>query len=495
MRYSAAWRCALLLSLAVSGCAPDRPATTEAAAASSASPAPARESAAVQLPSSSKKPSALRAFTGAHTRVVWVQGDGTDPETEGVNLVLMGLDSDDGKGERTIISQPRSIVKPRLTARADRIVFSSRILPGPPEIFVVNWDGTGLRKLADGFAMALWRNPVDGSDWVYAGTENTKYDFARVTRFPLDAPAKRELVWDTTLVSMEGFNVTSDGRYAGGLWPWPAAGVADLRNKTWKRFGEGCWTGLTEARGPLFWYFDGAHRNVTLVDVETGAKWMVNINAAPGFDGAEVSHPRWANHPRFFAISGPYNQGGRNQVRSGGKQVEIHLGRFSADFSKVEAWERLTNNSGGDAHPDVWIDPAASAYARRPAGPIGPPLPSGAKAAPAVAAAGRIVLNLRVKRPGTVPDPQAILPYRHGLVVSEYEVVDVVQGRHADKEIRIAQWAIRDGKVLPGARKVVGAAFTLTAERYDAHPELEGERLLSDSEKSALPLYYDVTSP
>jgi hypothetical protein len=217
MRYSAAWRCALLLPLAVSGCAADRPATTEAAAASAASPPPARESAAVQLPSSSKKPTALRAFTGAHTRVVWVQGDGTDPETEGVNLILMGLDSDDGKGERVIVGQPRSIVKPRLTARGDRIVFSSRILPGPSEIFIVNWDGTGLRKLADGFAMALWRNPADGSDWVYAGTENRKYDFATVTRFPIDEPEKRALVWDKTLVSMEGFNVSPDGRYAGGL--------------------------------------------------------------------------------------------------------------------------------------------------------------------------------------------------------------------------------------------------------------------------------------
>ena len=45
----------------------------------------------------------LRALTGAHTRVVWVQGDGTDPETEGDQLILMGLDSDDGKGERVIL--------------------------------------------------------------------------------------------------------------------------------------------------------------------------------------------------------------------------------------------------------------------------------------------------------------------------------------------------------------------------------------------------------
>lgn len=466
------------LSLLMSGC--------------SATPATSTEAAAQSSPTSD-----LRAFTGAHTRVAWVQGDGTDPETEGVNLILMGLDSDDRKGERVIVGQRRSIVKPRLTSRADRIVFSSRILPGPPEIFVVNWDGSGLHKLADGFAMALWRNPADGSDWVYAGTENKQYDFAKVTRFPIDAPQKRELVWNKTLVSMEGFSVTPDGRYAGGMWPWPDAGFADLSNKTWKKFGEGCWTSLTYARGPLFWYFDGAHRNVTMVDVDTGAKWMVNINSAPGFDGAEVSHPRWTNHPRFFAISGPYNQGGSNQVRSGGKQVEIYLGRFSPDFSRVESWHRVTSNSGGDSHPDVWIGPAASPYPRQPSGAIGPPPALAAKAGTTSAKAGaeRLVLNVRVKRPGTIPNPQAILPYRHGLVVSEFEVMDVIQGTYPEKDIRIAQWAIRDSKVLPGARKIAGAAFTLTVERYDAHPELEGERLLSDSEKSKLPLYYDVSRP
>jgi hypothetical protein len=455
----------------------------------------AADSQKASTPARPKGPAAeVRSFTGARTRIVWVHSDGTDPETEGTQLILMGLDTDDGKGERVILGERRSYVKPRLTSRADRIVFSSRILPGPPEIFVVNWDGTGFRKLADGFAMALWKNPADGRDWVYAGTENKKYAFAKVWRFPIDAPERRELVWDTTLVSMEGFNVTADGRYAGGLWPWPAAGVADLTKKTWKKLGEGCWTSLSYARGPLFWYFDGAHRNVTMVDVETGARWMVNLNSAPGFDGAEVSHPRWTNHPRFFTLSGPYNQGGRNQVRSGGKQVEIHLGRFSPDFSTVESWVRVTNNSGGDSHPDVWIDLAETPHPRHPAGAIGPQRSLAAKAGTASKAnAGRLVLNVRLTRAGTIPNPQAILPYRHGLVVNEYRVVEVVEGTYSEKEIRIAQWAIRDSKVLPEARRFAGAASTLTVERYDAHPELEGERLLSDSEKSPLPLYYDVT--
>ena len=95
---------------------------------------------------------------------------------------------------------------------------------------------------------------------------------------------------------------------------------------------------------------------------------MVNLTNAPGFEGAEVSHPRWTNHPRFLTITGPYNQGGANQSRTGGKQTEVYVGRFSADFSKVEAWARVTSNSWGDSHPDVWIDVARSPHPRRPSG-------------------------------------------------------------------------------------------------------------------------------
>ena len=436
-----------------------------------------------------------RHFTGAHTRIVWAQGDGTDPGAEGNQLTLMGFDSDDGKGERVILGERRNYHKPKLTARADRIVFSTLMVPAPSETFIVNWDGTGLRKLADGFALTLWQDPVTGKDWVYVGTDAVKYDFKTVSRFPIDAPGQRELVWNTTLVSMEGFEVSPDGRQAGGMFPWPGAGIADLENKTWRKLGEGCFTSMTSVRGPLFWYFDGAHRNVTMVDADAGTKWMVNLNGAPGFDGAEVSHPRWTNHPRFLTITGPYNQGGPNQSRTGGKQTEVYLGRFSEDFSHVEAWLRVTNNSGGDADPDVWIDLEQGQYSRRGPGRIGPAASASTAAGGNADKTGRLVVNVRLARPGTIPAPASILPYRHALVVSEFEVMDVVQGSYSEKEIRIAQWAIRDGKVLPGAGKTAGSAFTLTVDRYDAHGELEGERLMSNSETSKLPLYYDVTRP
>jgi hypothetical protein len=435
----------------------------------------------------------VRALTGAPTRVVWVQNDGTDPRASGDQLVLMGLDTDDGKGERVILGERSSYVKPLFTSRGDRIVFSTRVTPGPPEIFVVNWDGSGLRKVADGFALDVWESPFDGTPWVYAGTENDKGNFAKVTRFPIDAPDKRELVWDKTMVSMDTFEVSADGRHAGGLFHWPRAGIAELPNKSVTRLGDGCWTSLTNARGPLFWYFDGAHRNVTMVDVRTRNRWMVNLNGAPGFNGAEVFHPRWSNHSRFMTLSGPYNQGGTNQARTGGKQVEIHIGRFSADYSAIEQWARVTTNPTGDSHPDVWIDLDRSPHPPRPRGPIGPTSVR-AEAGPRPASqaqADRLVVNVRLTRPGPVPTPESILPYRNALVVSEYAIVNVVQGKYSERRINIAQWAIRDGSVMPGAHRFAGAASTLTLERYDAHPELEGERLISESE-STLPVYYDI---
>jgi hypothetical protein len=294
-------------------------------------------------------------------------------------------------------------------------------------------------------------------------------------------------------VSGDTFQVSADGRFAAGLFPWPHAGIAELPNKSWERAGEGCWTAMATARGPLFWYFDGAHRNVTIVDARTKKRWTVALNQAPGFQNPEVYHPRWSNHPRFIAVSGPYNQGGANQVRSGGAQTEIWLGRFAEDYSRVEAWTKATTNAGGDSYPDVWIDAERSTYPVRPAGTVGPAsaAPSDPKSAAARPSA-RVVVDLRLAHAGPIPTPQSILPYRHALVVNEYEVVGVVQGQYADKKIHVAQWAIRDGKVLADAKKTPGAAAKLTVERYDAHPELEGERLISDLAAATLPLYYEI---
>lgn len=455
----------------------------------------------------------VRDLTGVRTRVVWIQNDGTDPLAQGENLALMGLDSDEGSAERVVLGARRNYAKPILTPNGDRIVFSNR---HTRDIHVVNWDGTGLRRLAEGFALEVWSDPASGEEWIYAARDPLKDAHRRVVRFRIENPTAVERVWDKTPVGEDNFQLSPDGRLASGVFPWPDAGVAELPNGAWRKLGDGCWTALAMMDRPLCWYLDGAHRNLTLVDVEGGGRWRVAISRVPGFTGAEVYHPRWTNDPRFLTITGPYNLGGANQVRGGGPQVEVYLGRFSADFARVDQWARVTRNNQGDAYPDVWIDPAGR---RREAAAIGSstgkPGPSGsrprsggpasagpdrlealgaASAPSGAAAAERLVIEARLAEPGNVPSPRSILPYRRALVVNAYEVVRTIGGRYAGPKILVAEWAIRDGRVLPDTRKATGTIYKLTLEPYDAHPELEGERLILNPAHPDLPIYYEAVS-
>ncbi len=437
--------------------------------------APPREGAAAEV----------HGLTSAHTRVVWVQGDGSDPFAMGSQLTLMGFDSDDGRGERAILAEPGSYVKPLLTPRGDRVVYSTHPELGDPSVFVVGFDGTGQRRFDRGIALGVWEDPRDGGEWVYIGSEIRESGVGTVTRVRLDEPSRRELVWNRGVVSFDTFQVSPDGSIAGGLFPWPAAGVADLTTGSWRQIGEGCWTALNDVGAPLLWYFDGAHRNLRMVDLNRDRRWTVPINRAPGFANPEVYHPRWARHPRFMVMSGPYDQGGANQVRSGGKQAEIWLGRFRDDFTEIEAWARVTSNAGGDAYPDVWIDREQSTHPQHASGRVGPAATGDSKSM------ARMVVDARLVSAGQVPTPESIAPYRHALVVSTYEIVNVVEGNQPGPQINVAHWGIRDSRVLKESRRPEGQVYRLTVERYDAHPELEGERLIQGDVPDA-PLYYDV---
>ncbi|MCL5807238.1 MAG: hypothetical protein M1418_01540 [Deltaproteobacteria bacterium] len=271
-----------------------------------------------------KNPSTAEMFLSGNTRarVVWIQdmGDGRDVDTLGSNLRLMGLDTGDGKGERAILGTG-NYAKPLITPRGDRVVYTDRIRK---KVYVVNWDGSGLRELFGGFGLALWRDPRDGREWIYYGFEEMQeggWTCPAVYRTLLDRPGTGELVWDRAPVNVDSFQLSADGRIAGGNFPWPAGGVAELPNKSLKIFTKGCWTALTTVKGhPFYWIFDGSHRNLTIFDLQNNKRWQVNINSAPGIDGHEVYHPRWSNDPRIMAMTGPYKVGsGANRIMGGGQ--------------------------------------------------------------------------------------------------------------------------------------------------------------------------------
>jgi len=424
-----------------------------------------------------------------HTRVVWVQdaGDGTDYNSGRPQQTLMGFDNGDGRGERSILSTVSNYAKPLITPGGNQVVFSNR---QDQSIYIVDWEGTGLRRLTEGFALEVWRDPATGVEWVYSGlneanTRATSYHTIR--RHRLDDASDGELVWDEAPVSEDNFQLSFDGRRTSGLFPWPHVGLADLTNHEWTKLGEGCWTALAPHGPELAWYFDGSHRNLTLVELTSDARWQVPINTAPGIDGSEVYHPRWSNHPRFLTMTGPYTMG-CTSARCGDGSVEIYLGQFAPDYRTVSTWTRVTTNKRADFYPDAWIDP-------RDTGPtVDATILPTATAADITDASRLVVVEARVRNAVAMPTPVSIAPYQEGLLALDYEVLSVIEGSYSDATIVAAHWVINAGEVLPNAERPIDSTHRLNLELYDDHPELEGRRLVMDVEDVTRPLYYDVDS-
>jgi hypothetical protein len=431
---------------------------------------------------------AILALTGGRTRAAWIRdlGDGTDILGFGDQVLLMGFDSGDDRGERAIIDTPGSYAKPLITPRGDRVVYTNR---RENSVRVVDWSGEHDRRLLDGFPLAVWIGPDSGVEWVYVGTDTQGTDpesYGEIHRHQIDHPEIAELVWNRRAVSGDSFQLSRDGRLAGALARWPDAGVLELPNGEWRHLGDGCWTALAGDDSHLFWYFDGQHRNLTIVDTdaEEDRRWTVNINSAPGINGFEVWHPRWSNHSRFLIMTGPYAVGGNdNKIRGGGHGVEVHVGRFSPDHTRVEAWVQVTSNDAPDFYPDIWIDPAARVPTSMSPAAVAdaamPPLPA------------PVVVDARVKFEVAVPTPRDIAPYRNGLQVLEYEVLEVIDGRYDETTLLAAHWIIRDAATLDSASRPAGRVMRLSLEPYAIHPELEGERLVMDSDRFDLPIFYD----
>ena len=443
------------------------------------------------------EPASATTRQGGHERrmrVTWTRdlGDGTDFISLGDQLVLMAYDSRDGRGERVVLGEPASYAKPLITPDGESIVFTIR----RRGVYAIDWDGEGLRRVADGFALDVWADPADGAMWVYVGGDERLTDppqYPLVRRHRLDDPTVAEVAWDAQPVSGDSFQVSADGRTAAALLPWPTAGVIDLESGTWRKLGEGCWTAFSPGADPLFWYFDGAHRNLTMVDLDTDERWGVPINDDPIFGGYEVYHPRWTNDQRAIVLTGPYTVGSRaNKIRGGGRQVEIHVGFFDEAVTSVARWRQVTHNDAPDFYPDAWIEPGTGPAPN----PRSAPRPSGPEAGAVAGAADAspVVVEVRVRQEVAPPTPESIAPYREGLLALEYDVVQEVEGELDLPVIAVAHWVIRDARPVTGAVRRAGERLRLTLHPYDARPELEGKRLVFETADLTLPLFYDIAS-
>lgn len=435
--------------------------------------------------------SEVRAATGARTRIAWCRdtGDGADTFACGDKLQLMGFDSHDRRGVRTILARPANYAKPMITPKGDRVVFSDR---RRGKVFVVNFDGTGLRELVAGFALDVWAEPKTARPWVYVKTGKAERK-SPIRRYRIDRPGEGELVWDKSATDLHSFQLSADGTRAGGMFPWPACGLAALPNRSLKKLGRGCWSGLAPDNSYLLWYFDGAHRKLTIQDPGGRRIAKIAINSAPGISGYEVYHPRWSNHVRFMTMTGPYKVGrGADRIRGGGRGVEVYLGRFNKTLTDVEKWVRITHDTKGDFFPDAWVEPGKGPHENAYVAPRPIVTPASSRPATKRKKPERVVVRARLVSVTATPEPKSILPYRRALVAYGYEVVGVLSGKCPHKKILVAHWCIVDSKVRPIARLKAGARRRMTLELFDDRPKLESERLIMHPSQLELPLYYDL---
>jgi hypothetical protein len=170
-------------------------------------------------------------------------------------------------------------------------------------------------------------------------------------------------------------------------------------------------------------------------------------------------------------MTGPYKEGeGGNRIRGGGDEVEVYAGRFSPDLKKVEHWFKITDNEKGDFCPDLWL---ASDSRNRDE----PVTFHAATQKENAAGNARLIAQATCIETYSLPDPRNIGMYTRALAVHRYEISKVEEGSAAGKTIYVAQWLIKNRKLVkPGIE--VGKTYRLVLDDFYNYPDLEGERLL-----------------
>jgi hypothetical protein len=107
----------------------------------------------------------------------------------------------------------------------------------------------------------------------------------------------------------------------------------------------------------------------------------------------------------------------------------------------------------------------------------------------------RKIVKAEMLQKAVPPPPEAITPYRRALVVNRYKIKEAKDSNLVNQTVQVVEWALLDARVpTTYADASPGHVLELDLEPYDAHPQLESERLASDVPSLDEDLYYSVSS-
>ena len=314
---------------------------------------------------------------GKRARIVWVESHAkkeADPIARGKELRLVGFDSKED-GYEIISEELANYAKPLITPDGEKVlytdkgaVYTTEVPDFHPQVHLIDWDGENDHILTPGFCVDVAIDPKTNVTWVYALEKLNPSNKAALSgenlfRFQLNDPTKREPLWNKSELTIDNLQFSRDGKRFTSQFPWPEGAWADLASGTIHKLTSGCWTSFAPDDSYMAWIFAGSHKKLRMFDTVGGKSWDVALNKAPGIKNSQAYHPRWSNHPLFFAMTGPYPtnitktpQVNGQPVKAGPFHAEIYLGKFSPKLDAVESWARLTTNIEGDFYPDAWIE-------------------------------------------------------------------------------------------------------------------------------------------
>jgi hypothetical protein len=295
----------------------------------------------------------LKLTGGTHLKAVWVK----DKKT------LQAFDTRSGQVRDVYTATEKEVTWPMIAPDGQTIFFSvsqkEKKSGGSGTIHLIGWDGKGERKLVDGYnLMTLWREPASGQLWVYYSKKpGSDGRSSYLHRFPAQDPAREELVWDKTDLDAP-VSLSADGRFLASQVQHPRCALFTAPNdEVFPAIGEGCNSNILPDNSYRMFHVNFGHTGIYVYNElfrrNAGVHALINLDVG----GGKVHRARVTNHPRFLTFFGPMGDF---------PYSDLFLGKFNAEFNKVEAQVRLT--AGKEATPQalyelpyVWFETVAPA--------------------------------------------------------------------------------------------------------------------------------------